>query len=78
MITALGERLIPDHIDNILGFVILVNLKHLTQKNYWDQPRMCPCSIKTWEVLGNPSRCRCCAGKKLEILNVTPPIETFS
>ena len=32
MITALGERLIPDHIDNILGFVILLNLKHLTQK----------------------------------------------
>ena len=55
MITALGERLIPDHIDNILGFVILLNLKHLTQKNDWDQPRMYPCSIETWEVLGNPS-----------------------
>ena len=40
MITALGERLIPDHIDNILGFVILSNLKRLTQKNDWDQPRM--------------------------------------
>ena len=50
MITVLG-----DHIGHILGFVILLNLKHLTQKNDWDQPRMYPCSIKTWEVLGNPS-----------------------
>ena len=73
MITVLG-----DHIGHILSFVILLNLKHLTQKNDWDQPRMYPCSIKTWEVLGNPSPMpeRCPETRDLTMLGGSTPKST--
>ena len=72
MITVLG-----DHIGHILGFVILLNLKHLTQEMTGISQECIRAPSKRgryWEI--HP-RCRCRAGKKLEILNVTPPIKTL-